>query len=532
MIMKKLRIYLLAAFSLAAGSCGDSFLDTEPMTQVTDGNFYKTPADAYKALVGCYDGLQIIWSDGISFPVASEVFSDNTFGGTGNADGFGYQMIDEFDKARSTADPSLFNSNWTNYYKAVYRCNVLLSKTEQIDWTGDEELKAVYESETRFIRAFLYFDMVRLWGNIPLVTTPTAENIPQAEASEVYKTIAEDLEFAIANLPAVAHGSQAAATYGRVTKWAAESLAARVFLYYTGYYGQTDVAGVITKAEALGYVEDVIANSGHGLVENFADLWPAASVDSYAGEHNKEVIFSIKYTYTSDYNGNTDGNHWMVMNGMREQASYPYGNGWGGATVNARLWEAYADNDSRKNASIISIEDEEIDFENQSKQREYTGYYNKKYTPMVDGEGNSLAVKLGGVNFMIGQYQDYFSIRYADVLLMAAELGSPNAQTHFDDVRKRAYKTGYVSVPVSQANIMNERRLEFALEGLRYWDLLRQGVEIAADAIAETTELLNGGSPETKTISASKILETKGLQQIPNAQITLSNNVLKQNAGW
>jgi hypothetical protein len=151
---------------------------------------------------------------------------------------------------------------------------------------------------------------------------------------------------------------------------------------------------------------------------------------------------------------------------------------------------------------------------------------------MVDGEGNSLAVELGGVNFMIGQYQDYFSIRYADVLLMAAELGSPSAQTYFDDVRKRAYKTGYASIPVSQENIMKERRLEFALEGLRYWDLLRQGVEVAAEAIAETTEVLNGGSPETKTISASKILETKGLQQIPNAQITLSDNVLKQNAGW
>jgi starch-binding outer membrane protein, SusD/RagB family len=530
LIMKNLRIYLLAISSLVAGSCGDSFLESEPITQVTDANFYKTPQDAYKALVGCYDGLQIIWSDGISFPVASEVFSDNTFGGTGNSDGFGYQMIDEFDKNRSTADPSIFNNNWNNYYKAVYRCNVLLSKMDQIDWDGDEELRATYEAETRFIRAFLYFDMVRLWGNIPLLTVATADNVPQSEASEVYKTIAEDLEFAIQNLEATSYASQPQETYGRVTKWAAESLAARV--YYTGYYNQTDVAGVITKAEALGYVEDVITNSGHGLVQNFDELWPAASVENYAGENNKEVIFSIKYTFTSDYNGNTDGNHWMVMNGMREQAVYPYGNGWGGATVNSKLWDAYADNDSRRSATIISIEDEEIDFENASKQREYTGYYNKKYTPMVDGEGNSLAVELGGVNFMIGQYQDYFVIRYADVLLMAAELGSPNAQTYFDDVRKRAYKTGYSSIPATAGNIMNERRLEFALEGIRYWDLLRQGVDVAANTIAETQELLNGGTPTTKTITAAKIQETKGLQQIPNTQITLSNNMLQQNAGW
>jgi starch-binding outer membrane protein, SusD/RagB family len=532
LIMKNLRIYLLAMSALVAGSCGDSFLDSEPITQVTDANFYKTPQDAYKALVGCYDGLQIIWSEGISFPVASEVFSDNTFGGTGNSDGFGYQMIDEFDKNRSTADPSIFNSNWNAYYKAVYRCNVLLSKLDQINWDGDDQLRATYEAETRFIRAFLYFDMVRLWGNIPLLTVATADNVPQAEPSEVYKTIAEDLKFAIQNLEATSFTSQPEETYGRVTKWAAESLAARVFLYYTGYYDQTDVAGVITKAEALSYVEDVIANSGHGLVENFEQLWPAASVENYAGENNREVIFSIKYTFTSDYNGNVDGNHWMVMNGMREQAVYPYGNGWGGATVNAKLWEAYADNDSRKSATVISIEDEEIAFENVSKQREYTGYYNKKYTPLVDGEGNSLAVKLGGVNFMIGQYQDYFAIRYADVLLMAAELGSPNAQTYFDDVRKRAYKTGYASIPATIDNIMTERHLEFALEGIRYWDLLRQGADVAANTIAETTELLNGGTPVTKTITAARIQETKGLQQIPNAQITLSNNTLQQNAGW
>lgn len=530
--MKKLKIFILAISSLVASSCGDSFLDSEPITQITDGNFYKTPDDAYKALVGCYDGLQIIWADGISFPVASEVFSDNAFGGTGNSDGFGYQMIDEFDKNRSTADQSLFNANWNAYYKAVYRCNVLLSKIDQINWDGDEDLKAIYTAEARFIRAYLYFDMVRLWGNIPLITVPAAENVPQAEPSEVYKTIAEDLEFAVQNLEAVPFTSQAPATFGRVTKWAAESLAARVFLYYTGYYDQTDVAGVITKAEALAYVEDVITNSGHGLVEDFADLWPAASVENYAGESNKEVVFSIKYTYTSDYNGNTDGNHWMVMVGMREQASYPYGNGWGGATVNSKLWDAYADNDSRKAATIISIEDEEIDFENVAKQREYTGYYNKKYSPMVDGEGNSLAVELGGVNFMIGQYQDYFSIRYADVLLMAAELGSPNAQTYFDDVRKRAYKTGYASIPATEQNILMERKLEFALEGHRYWDLLRQGVDAAAAAISETVEVLNGGSPATKVITAAKIQETKGLQQIPNSQITLSNNVLVQNPGW
>ena len=151
---------------------------------------------------------------------------------------------------------------------------------------------------------------------------------------------------------------------------------------------------------------------------------------------------------------------------------------------------------------------------------------------MVDAAGKSLAEKMGGASFMISQFQDYVSIRYADVLLMAAELGAAGAQNYFDDVRKRALGTSFVQIPVTQANIMNERKLEFAGEGIRYWDLLRQGVNVAASAIAESVTLQNGGVNTTKTILASKVIETKGLVQIPYTQITLSNNVLKQNAGW
>jgi len=200
--------------------------------------------------------------------------------------------------------------------------------------------------------------------------------------------------------------------------------------------------------------------------------------------------------------------------------------------VNPKLWNAYDANDTRRNASIISIADENLDFQNKKDQREYTGYYWKKYTPMADSAGKSLAEKMGGVSFQISQYQDYVTMRYSDVLLMAAELGAPNAQQYFDDVRKRAFGANFVQVPVTQAAIMNERRLEFAGEGIRYWDLLRQGISTAATTIAETVTLENGGVSTPKTISASNITKTKGLSQIPNSQITLSNGTLKQNEGW
>lgn len=516
---------------MVCGACSD-FLDSEPITSVTDVNFYKTPDDAYKALVGAYDGLQRVWSEGIALPVAAEVMSDNTFGGTGNSDGFGYQMMDEFDKSRASAEQNMFNMNWIAYYKAVYRCNVLLGKLAQIEWGTHAALRARYEAETRFIRAYLYFDMARLWGNIPLLTEPTAESVPQASHGEVYKLIAQDLKFAADNLAATAYSAQPVAERGRVTKWAAEALLGRVYLYYTGYYGESDLAGEVTKAQVLAYLEDAISNSGHSLVANFADLWPAASVLDYVGENNQETVFAIKYTFTSNYNGNADGNHWMVMMGLREQFSFPYGNGWGGCTVNPKLYDAYDEDDERRFASIIAIEDEEIEFANEGKQREYTGFYLKKYSPLCDEEGNSIAVEKGGVNFMIGQFQDYVSIRYSDILLMAAELGSANAQNHFNAVRQRALKGAFTQLPPTTANILNERRLEFAGEGIRYWDLLRQGIATASTTIAETTQVKNGGTPTTKTITAAKIQQTKGLQQIPSTQITLSKNVLQQNEGW
>jgi hypothetical protein len=133
---------------------------------------------------------------------------------------------------------------------------------------------------------------------------------------------------------------------------------------------------------------------------------------------------------------------------------------------------------------------------------------------------------------MIGQYQDYFAIRYSDVLLMAAELGSPNAQSYLDRVRSRA---GLTSVPASKENILAERRLEFVGEGIRFWDVLRQGLSAAADIIVNNTTVSlfdDGGIKQTAEQFKTQIKATRGFQQIPDEQITLSNGTLKQNAGW
>lgn len=556
----KLNILALGLFSLGLASCTDSFLDVESKTESSTGNYYKTESDAYRALVGCYDGWQCTTSsEGVGFYLASEMMADECYGATGVADERNYQVIDRFDQAQSSSDLNLYETDWKNYYAAVYRCNELISRADGINWTS-EATKGTYLGEAHAIRALCYFDMVRLWENIPLLDTPTTDNIAQAAPDEVYRLIISDLKYAAENIPANAYPkAQAASNDGHITKYAAEALLARVYLFYSGYYGKEPAD--LTKAEALAAVEDVIASEEFDLVKEFKNLWPAASVtwtanadgsytktDTYAGRGNVETVLAQKFNYTSDYNGNADGNRWQVMIAPRNLITVPYGQGWGACTVSPKLVNSYQSGDTRAAASIIDYTSEGIaDRDNFSllynDQREYTGYGIKKYAPLAiwqqadDGtwsEVNEVMGKeIGAGEYQISQYQDFVVVRYSDVLLMAAELGSPNAQAYLDAVRDRAFggDTGK-RVTATKENILKERMYEFAFEGLRYWDLLRQGVDVAAAEIAETRTLLSGGVEDVVTIQGSKITATRGLCQIPYNQINLSNGVLKQNAGW
>jgi len=408
--------------------------------------------------------------------------------------------------------------------------------------------------ECRTIRALLYFDMVRLWGNIPLFDVPVNENRPQADPADVFALIFADLKYAMENIPADAYPKANAATNdGHITRYAAAALFARAYLFYTGYYG-SEPAGA-TKAEALSALEEIISSNEYSLVSEFKNLWPASSagvaeigdmetlLGTYAGNGNSETILAMKFTSSQDYNGNNDGNRWQVMVGMRSLNAAPYGKGWGGLTVNPAFVSEFKTGDTRRTASIIDMTGEGItgldDFEASYKdQREYTGYAVKKYAPLCFADGTSASKEDGSGDFQISNHQDYVIIRYADVLLMAAELGSSSAQAYFDAVRKRAYtsngmlSSSYAALPATKEHIMQERRLEFAFESINYWDLLRQGVDYAADKLATEVTVLSGGSPDRVSIKADRLRATKGLSQIPYNQITLANGTLVQNPGW
>lgn len=554
--MKNRFKYLVIAGSATIITSCSGFLDSAPLTSLVDENFYKTESDASKAIIACYDGLQIVWSDGKAWPVAADVMSDDCFGGTGNSDPYDYKLLDEFDLGCSPSDQDIYNANWKLYFKALYRCNMLLSRMDQINWKSDVNRNRV-EAEARFIRADLLFDMVKMWGHIPLVTEPILDgnyNLPQADSIDVYKVITNDLLFACENAY-LSGGEKWTASWGatndgRVTVYAAKAMLARVYLYYTGYYEKDDATVNtelgITKDLVINHLEDVYAtNSGHALVDSFPRLWPAAcsfpsTADTiiglgttYAGEGNSETVFAIKFNSTGNYDGNTDGYIGQKMLTMRS-GCYTAGNGkiygaegWGGATVTKSCWDNFNASDPRRKASIINISAESLTYD-ATGQREYTGYFNKKYTSMANPYNGKGFLAAQSLDFQLNPYQDYIVIRYADVLLMLSEL--KDDVRYMNEVRARAFLTPVATYSVEA--LRSERRWELAFEGIRYWDLLRYGQTYAAGKLATTVTVKNGDVNATKTILADKFLATKGLSQIPQTQIDMSGGVLDQNAGW
>ena len=555
----------------ALTSCGEDFLEVQSKTEGTTGNFYTSESALSRALIGCYDAWQCTVSSGPVFTLLymSDLLSDECFGGTGNSDARNSQVVDRFDISEDNSQVDLHNDLWKYYYQAIYTVNELIQHENEVSWSSDATHGRLI-GEARAIRGILYFDLARIFENVPLLTVPSTDNVPQAPVDDVYEQIFSDLKYAADNIPADAYPKSSSSTNdGRITCYAAKAMLARAYLFYTGVYGKEPQT--VTKAEVLQGLEDIVKSGGYSLVPLYKNLWYAASttwegsdqngwkeVSTYAGEDNQENILTMKFNYTSDYNGNAGGNNAIQMLSIRGGTfKAPYGEGWGGATVGKQFFESYPAGDQRRDASIIDLDAEGItamaDYQQNGlqKQREYTGYFNKKYTArsayLHNESSGSWSLThywndVQGGDFMISQAIGYTLMRYADVLLMAAELGSANAQSYLNQVHCRAYatenedgsvNTPILSVAVTKENIMEERRLEFAFEGLRYWDLLRQGVDVAARAIVASGEtVLDGGQENLVTFKADNIIAKRGFQQIPLTQIQLSNGVLKQNAGW
>jgi hypothetical protein len=540
--MKKIIIITIIFVSMIG--CNDEFLDKVPTTSSVVENFYTTPSDGKQALTSVYNML--LRDDWWSMYLYADMASDLYAGGAGTGDGGGFQRID---RGLQWPEASAFQEHWRSYWGAIYRANTYLQAEEQIDWSGNEKLRLQYQAEARFLRAYFHFYLTRMFGEIPAldrVITPD-ETPERASAEELYSLIIDDLKFASENALSEPYSSMNPENWGRVTQWAAESMLARVYLFYTGYYNQTEISGVDAQ-NALNHIENVIKNSGHDLVPEFASLWrvPAVSelgsIDNYAGEENREVIWSIRYIPSAG--GDYGGNWFARMIGPRGTNIDPYGQGWGALTVVPSFWNDFNENDKRKTASILSYEDEGVDYNwEQQQQAQYTRYSSKKYQLLsVDG------IPEAKPNWQTNAFEDYIVIRYADVLLMGAELRSivhgPNdaeALSYLNRVRERAFdSSAHNYQTASFENILEERKFELAGEASRYYDLLRSckgDFSKLVDLLTYVDDTDGGDFSNTTDVNSLDVdginfAEKKGLFQIPQNEIDLMKGAIEQNPGF
>ncbi len=560
----KFNILIWGIAGLTMVGCTDSFLETTSKTDLNSTSFYKNETQALYAVVGCYDGYQRTVSNG-SWPTlyqAVETMSDDCLGG-GGPDDRSDRLMDRFDRSYMPDQVDLFNGLWSDYYKAIYRCNQLIGSLDGISWTSGDTRKTV-EGEARALRGLGYFDLVRMFENVPLLTVASNAVVPQADKDSVYAQIVADLKYAADNMPGEAYADKSS-HLGRITKYAAAAMLARVYLFYDGVYNGNagkEIPGGLTKAQALQYCEEVIKSGQYSLEPSFKNLWPAACTEATTKDEGRkttyveasdEIVWVVKFNNDQNWNNtNVNGNRFVVNLGLRNVTAYaPYGNGWGACPITSYANSLYRSGDQRSAATIINTKDiGAYDVQITTDCMDYTGYVNKKYCPLIFSDGTSMPAaetEVDGGNMQTNQDQNWILIRYADVLLMAAELGSSNAMGYFNQVRDRAYGAGVynVSSVPTRDQIWAERRLEFMGEGVRYWDLLRQGIDafVEAQLGQATNDGKKGGTAvsvynnKVKTTIASTYVEAnirtkRGFFQIPNSQITLSGGVYKQNAGW
>ncbi|MGB3467505.1 MAG: RagB/SusD family nutrient uptake outer membrane protein [Cyclobacteriaceae bacterium] len=497
--------------------CSEDFLDRQPLDSVVSSNFYQTEEQAKQALVAIYDALQYQSSPGVSwapFLTMSDILSDDAYAGGGDAnDG---QEEDELNRFNISTTNPIVHSLWLKNYTGIYRANIYLENIDGID--ASEEFISRTTAEAKFMRAYFHFELARFFENIPLMTFTikgaSEYNQDQETPEETYNQIALDLVESINSLP-----EDTSDEPGRITKWAAEALLARVYLFYNGVYGRDLQAGeeTIGSSAALAYLEDLINNSGHDLLPDYADNF------SLAGEFSIESVFEISHGdspawWDWNYLRGSEGNLASQLQGPRVTGSDNWDRGWSFATVTQKLFDDLS-GDPRREATIVT--QTELDG-NLTEGYQHTGYFSNKYTSDAEHWGSD-------GQFEHNRTTNYRVIRYSDVLLMAAELGSGNAQNYLDQVRSRV---GLTSVPATFDNIMNERRLELSLEGIRYFDLLRQGIGVADQELSLSAERGPLYIGDQAIFEVDFNPATKGFLPIPQVEVDLSNGTFNQNDGY
>ncbi|WP_298778932.1 RagB/SusD family nutrient uptake outer membrane protein [uncultured Polaribacter sp.] len=440
---------------LVLGACSDDYLDNSRIYAEDSESYFNSETDYYNALIGAYDPLQSTFVN----VLLGEIASNNTLcGGESATDVPGYQQID--DMIHTPVNDDLQNL-WGWMFGGVNRAAYIIEFQDKTDFEGKEIIIA----EARFLRAYYNFELVKWFGDIPIkpegrFVFGDEKSIPRSPKEDVYSLIEEDLEYAVANL------TYTAPEIGRATKGSAQALLGKVYLFQDKF------------DEAATVLENVITNGPYVLETDYDTIF------EFAGENGTGSVFEVQYT---DVQGASfeclqcsEGNVAVGFQGVRGYNGDLFTSGFSFNVPTQEVVDEFEDGDNRKDVAILDIEAWAASTGAEyTTGYEHTGYFNRKYLPRKRS-----ATAAGDLN--ITNPNNYRAIRYADVLLMAAEAynrrSNPDddkAKTYLNMVRERAFGNADNNITTTGTNltaaIYKERRVELVGEGHHFFDLVRTG---------------------------------------------------------
>ena len=555
--------------------------NVENVGELASGTFPVTQADGMAALAGIYENLNATHANPQeSFIYNAALASDDHLGGGGDND-----FLMQAEDLLCNHGTDMTNDFYKQRYEGINRANSLIEALPNCSL--EEEVRNKYMGEAKFLRAFYYYELASMYGNVPVRTVPGGELMKQGNIDDPWKQILQDLRDAVALLPAAKTADSQA---GHVDKYAAEALLGRAWLFYSGMfcngttiadmtstnYNEDAIKSVelpdgttLTKEDVVAAIEDCVNNSGYSLVPDFRNLWAytnRCTVEDYdytAAQGlnwvendngiNPESMFAIKFNRLASWDttigyANGIALHFGVRGGQKYGNTFPFGQGWGAGPVAPNLvsdWKAAEPNDMRLDATIQDwTTSETYNYGGWADFVQETDFYGKKWAPIsakndnVDG-GYSCTFEnvmypgqwiQGAENMQLNNIHDLVLIRFADVLLMQSELKKD--VTGINLVRARAGLNPIAAYSLKA--LQDERRWEFACEGIRWNDIRRW--HIAAAALEKQTNQPTywRGKPDTNKAHnggyAARYNATAGFQKMPDTQISMGTVV--QNDGW
>ncbi len=487
--------FFLALSILIFSGCED-FLDRKPLGRYTTETYPTGGLAQY--VYGMYSDLRLYGAHAWPFVGVTSIRSDDAAKGSTPTDGAQAQGV--YDEFTLLSNHELTKTFYVDTYAAINKCNVVLQQSDSLRSEISEEDYEISRAEAKFVRGYLYFNLVRGFGGVPkidaLVTDLSSFNSPRASAEEIYAFIESDLLEAEQFLPTF-WGDEFA---GRPTKSAAQGMLAKVYLYQDRW------------AESLALSESII-NSGL-----FDLTTPYNVIFTEAGENSKESLFEVQCIVNESYNF---GCEYALGQGIRGTGQMDLG--WGFNSPSQQLLDAYELNDPRKEATILF-------------QGEVTTY--GEIVPGISGVTNARFNQKvytnpsfrTAANSRFGQWMNVRILRYADIVLMAAEAANELGQTsdaleYLEMVRARARGTNPSVLPeITETDqdllrdlIRHERRIELAMEHERFFDLVRWGI---------ASEVLQAAGKTNFVAGKHELLP------IPQDEIDKSDGVLIQNPGY